>query len=200
MNNATGHLATEDLALNMRIAQGRAMQAANDKVAADLQMEDKIHRIIEERVPAAFLEMSDALPPGDERRYTIGLAGRHAVWEEKPIVSFDVAYEWAVTISASTASAAGGQVKYSGALIGTDAAYTCSLSGITDGQTWFLFVEVNLGAGTLELKVQATRPVDDPANSLIRHALCKVSRAGTVYTRTLVLHKGAIQISGVFNQ
>jgi hypothetical protein len=109
-------------------------------------------------------------------------------------------FEWDTEIESATVTARGGQVKYSAALIGADADYTCDLSTITDGETWFLFVEINIGAGTVELKVQSARPVDDPANSIIRTALSIWARAGDVYTRTRILHRGAIQLSGIWNQ
>jgi len=113
---------------------------------------------------------------------------------------FEPAYEWDTSLSVSTVTAAGGQVKYSGALIGANTDYTCDLSAITDGQTWYLFVEINLGAGAVALKVQAARPVDDPANSIVRHALSTWSRVGAVYSRVKILHRGAIQFSGIWNQ
>jgi hypothetical protein len=112
-------------------------------------------------------------------------------------------FEWDTRINGSTVTALTGQIKYSGALIPDVAPaddLTCDMTDITDGQTWYLFVEASLGAGTIELKVQAARPVDDPANKILRVSLSKWTRTGDFYTRDRILHRGAIQISGVWNQ
>jgi hypothetical protein len=113
------------------------------------------------------------------------------------------AWEWEDTgLVESTVTVTAGQVKYSGALIPSVAPepMTCDLSTITDGATGCLFVQVDIGAGTVTLVAQDARPVDSPADSIIRVALSLWKRTGTTYERTLILHRGAIQISGIWNQ
>lgn len=95
----------------------------------------------------------------------------------------------------------GGQVKYSGVLYPasepTDA-YENEFSAVPEGASRYLVVKVTIPLGTVETELSETRPLDEPANSIIRIALSKWTMTGGLPVLDKILHQGAIQISGVY--
>lgn len=114
-------------------------------------------------------------------------------------------WEWVDTgVDGNIVTVLGAQCKYGGSLIPAvdPTELACDFTDPTSipvGEECYLFVEIVAPDGTVELKVQTTRPVDDPASSTIRVALSKWMMTSSGPVRTMLLHRGAIQISSVYN-
>lgn len=157
---------------------------------------DEVKALLAEMIPPWVLQM-DRTPPrvgGAILNYENGAA----TWAGSQPYSGE-AWEWDTTVAENVVTAAGGKVKFStGTLPSVEPdPLTIDFTGVAVDATRFLFVETVVPNGTIELKIQEDRPVDDPASSTYRKALSiwKMTAKGPVKIKTLF--RGEIDYSAL---
>lgn len=110
-------------------------------------------------------------------------------------------FEWDQTVAGNIVTADGGQIKNSSLTIPAvdPVDIQCDFTSVPVDEYRYLFAEINLALGTVDLKQQAARPVDDPPNRIVRRALAlyKMTATGPVFQK--YLHRGAIQLDGIYS-
>jgi hypothetical protein len=147
-----------------------------------------VREVVRDMVPAVILEMDGTPPGGDLTRALLGYDLGTLVWRYEQGGGQEE-WEWDTTVDGNVVTAAGGKVKFStGTLPSADPdPLTVDFAAVSVDETRFLFVETVVPNGTVALKIQADRPVDDPASSTYRKALSiwKMRANGPVKIKTL---------------
>jgi hypothetical protein len=109
-------------------------------------------------------------------------------------------WEWITYVKGTTIYAAGGQVKYAGVLYPSSEPtdhYEVPFT-VSEGASAYVIVKLTIPTGAVDVELSATRPVDSPSDSIVRVALSKWTMTNGVPVLTRILHRGAIQLSGIY--